>query len=323
MHAQDVVLILTQQADYSVDIVIDHLAAFDVRVIRFDTLDFPMRSQLVAEASRRGWEATLAVPGGRVVRLAELRSVWYRRPQGFDLPTMSRQVRQFSLAESRMALGGLLRAADCLWMNNPEREVVAGYKPLQLQLAAKIGLQVPPSLLTNDPEALRGFFEDHRGGVIYKTMSNGYLVEADGSLSSIYTSKVELSDLAYSARVRTTPCLFQAVVPKDVELRVTIVNKRIFSAEIHSQATGQGRVDWRRAYDELTYSHHSLPPQVGDKLLALIDAFGLVYAAVDMILTPDGEYVFLEINPGGQWGWLEDELDLPVSATIAETLASA
>jgi glutathione synthase/RimK-type ligase-like ATP-grasp enzyme len=118
--------------------------------------------------------------------------------------------------------------------------------------------------------------------------------------------------------------LFQAYVPKRSELRVTVVGERVFAAEIGSQATHHTRHDWRR-YDMAHTPHtpHALPEPVARAAVALVRALGLVYGAIDLVLTPDGDYVFLEINPNGQYLWIEHLTGLPITAAIADHLIGA
>jgi len=142
----------------------------------------------------------------------------------------------------------------------------------------------------------------------------------EGGPQSIYTSRVTSDDLTQLERVQHTACLFQEYVSKSIELRLTVVGRKIFCAEIDSQRSPKSSVDWRTSYDDLKYAVHKLPKSVAQKCLDLVDRLGLVFAAVDFILTPDGRYVFLEVNPNGQWGWIEDETGLPISSAIIELL---
>jgi glutathione synthase/RimK-type ligase-like ATP-grasp enzyme len=112
-------------------------------------------------------------------------------------------------------------------------------------------------------------------------------------------------------------------VPKRFELRVTVVGEQVFAAEIHSQQTNRTRVDWRR-YDLSHTPHlpHALPEHVQVKCVELVRRLGLCYGAIDLILTPDGRYVFLEINPSGQYMWIEERTGLPISEAVANLLVS-
>jgi glutathione synthase/RimK-type ligase-like ATP-grasp enzyme len=118
--------------------------------------------------------------------------------------------------------------------------------------------------------------------------------------------------------------ILQAYVPKQLELRITVVGQQIFAAEIHSQQTHHTRHDWRR-YDLSNTPHfpHELPLEVSERCIQLVNRLELCYGAIDMILTPDGQYVFLELNPSGQYGWIEQETGLPISSAICDFLMAS
>ncbi len=124
-----------------------------------------------------------------------------------------------------------------------------------------------------------------------------------------------------TSALRSCPVIVQEQIPWRVELRVTVVGDQIFACEIHSQISNHARLDWRR-YDTGATPHlvHELPGEIADRCVALTHRLGLRYGAVDLILTPDGRYVFLEINPNGQWLWIENLTGLPISQAVCDLL---
>jgi glutathione synthase/RimK-type ligase-like ATP-grasp enzyme len=170
------VLVLTQQLDGHADQVIAELNRREIPVLRFDTADFPQRAQLSAATRKGSWQGSL-VTGERTLPLSQIASVLYRRPTPFELdPALPPSGQQFASAEARTAIGGLLRSANCTFVNHPEKIVSADYKPWQLQVASDCGLEIPASLLTNEPAAVFDFFERCRGQLIYKTLSGGLII---------------------------------------------------------------------------------------------------------------------------------------------------
>jgi len=316
------VLVLTQQLDAHADLVIAELNRRGVSVVRFDTADFPQRAQLSARIERGAWEGTL-VTENRSIALGEIASIWYRRPTPFELdPALPPSSQQFASAEARMAIGGLLRSTTCLWVNHPEKIVSADYKPWQLQVASACGLEIPASLVTNEPAAVFEFFERCQGQLIYKTLSGGLIMSESGEAVSIYTSRVTLDDLRMEIdRVRSTACLFQELVPKKVELRITIVGTHVFVAAISYRDPEQVALDWRTAYHNLQYHVYELPEAIREKCLVFLQRLGLSFAALDMIVTPDDRYVLLEANPCGQWAWIQNATGLPICETLADLLS--
>ena len=321
MASTKTVLVLTQQLDSHADLVIHELNRRGVPVVRFDTADFPQRSTLIARNRTDLWEGAIAFQN-RSLDFAQIGSIWYRRPTPFELdPTLTPSGQQFASAEARMAVGGILRSTNCLWINHPEKIVTTDYKPLQLKVAGDCGLEIPASLLTNEPDAVFDFFEQCQGQMIYKTLSGGLIMSESGEAVSIYTSRVTLDDLhRESERVRSTACLFQELVPKKVELRITMVGNQVFSAAISYRDPDQAALDWRTAYQNLQYNVYHLPEEVCYKCLLFVQKLGLSFAAIDMIVTPDDRHVFLEANACGQWGWIQNATGLPICETLVDLL---
>jgi ATP-grasp ribosomal peptide maturase len=321
MDPNKTVLVLTQQLDAHADLVIAELNRRGVPVVRFDTADFPQRAQLIARLARSGWEGTL-VTRDRALPLEQIARIWYRRPTPFELdPALPPSGQQFASAEARMAIGGLLRSARCAWVNHPEKIVSADYKPWQLQVASDCGLEIPASLITNDPAAVFDFFEQCQGQLIYKTLSGGLIMSESGDAVSIYTSRVTIDDLRLeSERVRQTACLFQELVPKKVELRITIIGEQIFAAEISYRDPDQAALDWRTAYQHLQYRIYDLPEAISQKCLAFVQRLGLSFAALDLIVTPDDRYVLLEANACGQWAWIQNATGMPICEALVDLL---
>lgn len=147
------------------------------------------------------------------------------------------------------------------------------------------------------------------------------IVAESGEVVSVYTSRVTLDDLRDEAScVRYTACLFQEQVPKKVELRITVLGEHVFPAEITYMHPERATVDWRTAYQDLQYGIHELPQEIHRKCLALVHKLGLSFAAIDMIVTSDNRFVFLEANPNGQWQWIERATGFPICETLVDLL---
>jgi glutathione synthase/RimK-type ligase-like ATP-grasp enzyme len=137
----------------------------------------------------------------------------------------------------------------------------------------------------------------------------------------MYTHPVRRRDAAGYQALRHAPLILQEYVPKEVELRITVVGERVFAAEIRSQASRVTQHDWRHYDNErATYAPSALPADVEQRCVRLVQALGLCFGAIDLIVTPEGEYVFLEINPNGQWAWVESLTGLPIADAVAELL---
>jgi ATP-grasp ribosomal peptide maturase len=310
------VLILTQPVDPTADYVIAELRRRRVPLVRLDPGDFPEQVVLSAtleEASH--WSGTIR-DQHREVQLSRVRSVYYRRPSSFRLHLdMSGPERRWATLQARFGLGGLLASLP-RWLNHPERIAHASFKPIQLQMARGCGLRVPPTLITNDPaEAAR--FANHHERVIYKPLAAGGVAEA-GTNRLLYCAVVDPADLP-DPSVRRTAHLFQAWVDKDYEVRLTVVDGECFAAAIHAGSALAG-LDWRADYDHLDYTVVTPPEAVRTRAYRLLRMLGLRFGAFDFIVDADGRWVFLEVNPNGQWAWIEERTGLPIAAAIATAL---
>lgn len=222
--------------------------------------------------------------------------------------------------EARAGLWGLLRAIDGVWVNHPDTIREAAYKPRQLSLAHQLGLDIPQTLITNNPDAFRRFYQECQGNVIYKLLGfPSYEIEGDG-VASTFTSLVPEDMLKEAYRIKETAHLFQEYRKKICDLRVVIIGEHLFAIEIHPLSE-ETRIDFRRDYRALHYGIHQLPETIKQALLTLTRKYRLQYAAIDLLYTPEKQYLFLELNPVGQLGWLEEPTGLPLFQTLAFFLA--
>ncbi|UGY91041.1 ATP-grasp ribosomal peptide maturase [Streptomyces gobiensis] len=311
------VLVLAGRFDPTADLAIEELNRRAVPVFRADVAEFPLRLVLDASLNGSGWHGTLSTDQ-RTLHLQAVRSIYYRRPSRPQFPKdMSPEARKVAEREARLGFGGLLAALPCRWLSPPGKAADAEYKPLQLRVAAEAGLSVPRTLITNDPHAAKDFAESVGGQLVYKPF---YPVRGtvQGEMSAVYTTLVDPRDLSHP-NIATTAHLFQEWVPKVHEVRLTAVGSRMFATEIHTDSES-GRVDWRSDYESHTYKICDPPPEVAAGVRQTLDRLGIFYGAFDFAVTPEGDWRFLEVNPSGQYGFVEQATGLPITAAIADYL---
>jgi glutathione synthase/RimK-type ligase-like ATP-grasp enzyme len=263
----------------------------------------------------------ITLPDGSSFRLEDIGAIWYRRPSPIKADQHLPELQQaFIEREARSGLWGMLRALDgACWVNHPGAINEAAYKPYQLALARRLGLLVPRTLLTNNPDEFRRFYEECRGHVIYKLLGfPAYEVE-DGAIASTYTSHVPETLLQEAYRIKATTHLFQEFQEKIFDLRVIVIGEKVFAIEIYPLSE-ETRLDFRLDYRALRYAVHTLPAEIEGALLAMVQAYGLKYAAIDLLYTVERRYLFLELNAVGQLGWLEEPTGLPLFASLAQFL---
>jgi glutathione synthase/RimK-type ligase-like ATP-grasp enzyme len=233
------------------------------------------------------------------------------------------QYREFAIAESEAALHGVFAGLECFWVSKPETIRKAELKLYQLSMALKLGLDVSPTIVTNDEESAAQFYMRHNGEVVFKPLRRSRIVDGD-EVQLLYTSKVGSAEARQFDRVAYTPTLLQRNLAKRLDIRVTVIGTRAFAVEIHSQDREVSSQDWRRAETaSLVHSPHALPQDLETKCIQLVREMDLAFGALDFILTPEGDYQFLEINPNGQWAWIEQLCpEIPLRETLADLLLS-
>lgn len=319
---RDVVLLITHSGDYfTVDRVAQALSRRGARPFRLDTDQFPLVVQLAARLSNQGLNHSLEY-GGQSISIEQVQAVWMRR---IWQPQLSKELApQFQAAcarESLAALDGFWDSLkDARWVDDLQRINAAENKLRQLRVACEVGLVIPRTLVTNNPEEVRGFFQEVEGKMVAKLLTPlSYSMK--GSPFFVYTSAVKEEDLLDAETLRYSPMVFQEQIPKQQELRVVFVAGNLFVGALDASGYAASTVDWRRATTEAcVWQPHELPIDVVRCLNAFMARFELVFGAFDLIQTPSGEYVFLEVNPTGEWGMLERDLGYPIAEAIADAL---
>jgi glutathione synthase/RimK-type ligase-like ATP-grasp enzyme len=305
------ILIVSFPDNEHVERVRQHLT---VRSIVVDTANFPVSLGLDAQLGESVERLRLNLPDGQHVELAEVGAVWYRRIRPYKVhdDLADETARLFAWSESNEALLGVWYSLQCFWMNAPTADEVAQRKIRQLQVARRVGLPIPETLVTNEPAVARSFLQHHGpGNVVRKAFRN--IAQAPRE-----TSVVSEEDLALIEAVRYAPVIFQRYVPADLDLRVTVVESDIFAAAIRSGPDYQA--DYRLGLASATVRPYDLPDDVSARLLELMKAFGLNFGAIDMRVTPEGEHVFLEVNPAGEYLFISERTGQPIPAAIAASL---
>jgi MvdC family ATP-grasp ribosomal peptide maturase len=321
---RDAVLLLTHSADfYTVDLVAEALTRRGARPFRLNTERFPASLKLSARLGNDRAKHLITDEGAQL-NAEEVRAVWARKLWTPRMETdLDERFREMCVRESVAAFEGFLDALHAArWVNDLQRERAAENKQRQLRLAAGAGLRITRTLVTNDPAAARQFFDETEGQMVAKLL-RPLTVSMNADTDFVYTSRVSAEDLANAETLRHSPMVFQELIPKARELRVAWVAGETFTGELDASGTSHGQTDWRRAApEECRWQRGELPAEVSSGLHTLMSELGLVFGAIDLIQTPSNEYVFLEVNPAGEWGMLERDLNLPIADAIARALIS-
>lgn len=280
-----------------------------------DLSTFPQRwsAEFALDPERESW---VLIRAGERLQLGGVSTVWWRRPEPFqpspELTDPAQRAHAFRQCEQAMA--SMWQSLDALWVNDPTREAVADRKLHQLAVARRVGLTIPHTLVTNDPVRARTFATALSPR---RVISKGMRLPREGTWR---TRWADPGDAEVFEAARYAPAVFQEYVGAETDLRVTIVGDQLFAAEIDASRTSYP-LDWRVDFANAKVTPTSLPDPLAAKLRSLMAEFGLVYGAADLRRTRDGDYAFLEVNPSGQWLFVERRTGEPITEAVANLLA--
>ena len=312
------ILVVSHAGDDHLEPVVGALRRLGHEPAVFDLADYPTKTAIaLSYGDGDGDPLWLELADGRMFDLSRCRSAWWRRPMPFtiDPAITDRGKASWVFNECHEAISGLWSALDVTWVNPPQATEAAMMKSWQLRVAASVGLEIPRTLITNSPREAKEFVT--AVGVnrtVYKAFSA--TIENWRETRVLREPELELLDA-----VQYAPVIFQEYVPASVDLRVTLIGDEVFPAAIHSQDL-EYTVDFRMHLDTVRMEPATLPGSVVAALYRLLDRMNLRYGAVDMRRTPDGRYVFLEINPAGQWIFVEEKTGQPMTDAMARLLAA-
>jgi glutathione synthase/RimK-type ligase-like ATP-grasp enzyme len=276
-----------------------------------DSRDFPVHWHISLRI-QKGNVGFDVVSVGATISDRDLAGLWWRRP---NLPQIADEVTdpaiiEFCQNESTALLHGLLFSLGSKVINPLIAHRSGRNKPYQLAIAQSLGLRVPRTLVTSSPEHVAVFRDDLNADTVFKILTPA------PEQRLIETRILDDRHTASLGAIRVAPLIFQEKIDKVADIRVTVIDRQCFSVECK---TDTGALDWRVA-PAIRYVPHALPDFVADQLLALHRTLGLRYGAVDLCVTSDGDYVFLETNVSGQFIFGEIEADLPLTRAMAHAL---
>lgn len=302
------ILIITHKTDYTADVVVNKLNQRGIGYRRLNCEDL-----LSSEFSIRFGEDLKF----SILDEDNYQSVWFRRTKLPEIQGLSSEETIYVLNDIDSFLNNIFSILPARWLSRPAAVYEAENKLLQLKTARRIGLTIPDTLVTNSKAELKSFYDENGQDIVIKPISQTRISSKENS-AFIFTNPVPQNLIDRIEEFDLTPCIFQRNIPKDYEIRATVVGEKVFAAAVHSQTDEETKVDWRRK--KLRFREIALPSEIHDLCVQLTKELDLGFGAIDLIKTPTGEYVFLEINPNGQWAWIESETGQKISDAIIEYL---
>lgn len=278
--------------------------------------DFPRERSLSVAigASETGGDLLTIVNNNQrssiTIDCSDITAIWLRRPNlsTFDTQGVHEHDLNFVVGECKAFCAGLIvnLPKHARWINPVESHYAAASKARQLTLAAKSGLKVPVTLMSNDPPTIRSFISRQEDGAIFKPFHPGFWNESGRSLVQ-YTIPITAEMLQVDQAIQMSPGIYQQQIRKKFEIRANVFGDRIISAKIDSQALQDTKSDWRvDLSNRVSIAPFTLPLEIERNILDFMRRMNLTFGCIDLICDENGDFIFLEINEQGQFLWIEE-----------------
>jgi glutathione synthase/RimK-type ligase-like ATP-grasp enzyme len=305
------ILIITHKEDFTADFVINKLNNIGIKYYRLNCEDINKENYIFQNQTNLNFN---------INGIESFNSVWFRRTKLPEIGIDNEAEKLYLLSDYDSLLSNIYQLVNAKkWLSHPKYVYEAENKIFQIKLAQLIGFLVPDTLVTNNHVNLIRFIEDHKNNIIVKPIREGRIRHKDG-FKTIFTNKIDSETIQKIKDFDLTPCIFQEYIEKEYEIRVTVVGNKVFSAKVDSQNYEETKIDWRK--EKILFQPYQLPENISERCVALTKRLNVSFGAIDLIKSTTGEYIFLEINPNGQWAWLEMEVGLKISDEIINFLTS-
>jgi glutathione synthase/RimK-type ligase-like ATP-grasp enzyme len=297
------ILILGNSKDVHAAHLKNALTQAGARAEYLDTSLFPTQISLSWQPNTQ--EGYLTLSDGYKLNLSDIHSVFWRSFSGVRIPPIKDSEHQrIAFNDAMSAMRSLMQGSSIHWVNSWQAYQFHKEKPLQLSKAKQIGVAIPPTLISNDPEAIAKFAKSYKK-VIFKPVYGGAHIQL--------LTEAHLESERLKLALSLSPVTLQEYIP-GTNIRTYVIGDSIYSAEIRSQS-----LDFREDRDAQLIPVE-LPQAVQQQCLAIAKAFFLEWTAIDWRLKPNGEYIFLEANPSPMFLHFEHQTGFPIAQKLVSFL---
>lgn len=314
------VLVLTYGEDLHADYVTDYFSKNGYGFLRIDTENLIGNYNISFSTEK---SCCIINTGDKDYIIDSSWNIWNRRVMNPDVEKgLPKDILNMIFEETERTWDGLLFSHKGRVVNRPQNHFFANNKIDQLNFAVNNSenIYVPDTIVSNNPTVVKNFYEKHKGNVCFK-LQKGVIIKSDEQYQTIYTNRVTKSDLEKIDLVATHPCLFQEYIEKNYEIRIIATEFDQVGIAIHSQKSEVSKIDFRKYdFDNVTYNHIELPNEIKQFCLKMIKHYGLHFGVFDFIFSINKEFVFLELNPNGQWLWLQLKSGYDLTELVAKNI---
>ncbi len=321
------ILIISYSKDEHTEIVQRELKKIGANFFRLNTDEFSSRYFIsFGYKNKKQFCKIFDKTTRKTITSVDVRVVWLRRVRLFTIAKDMNgfDYKRFSTAEID---GFFVNLWQCLskkvfWCNPIlYTNLAQDSRMYQYHMALKSGLDIPDTFYTNNPFYL-SLLINHYGTLALKPIKRKFVIgNRKTDFKAIFTNLLtekENNLQQFKTSLKNTPVHIQKYVEKDYEIRLTVIGSLFFACKINSQLSKRTTVDWRRYdFSSSQYTKINIPIKLKKQIKQFMKKTHLVFGAIDLIKTKDDRYVFLEINPAGQWQWIENLTKMPISKKLA------
>jgi glutathione synthase/RimK-type ligase-like ATP-grasp enzyme len=315
------VLILSRSQDYEADLIGIELLRRGIDYARLNIEDITRSLSITCNIESKSNPECQIKIGPTIINTSDIAVVLFRnfdhQMSSFDDLNLNSV---FIYQQWSDALEILYSRLKCGWINSPDATRRASNRVCQLMAAKEAGFNIPCTLITNDPQKAHDFYYKSNGNMIVKVLHH-HDIEIQNKLYSIYSHLIKEDDLSRFSDLAYAPCILQNKLSKNSELRVTVVGDQVFAAEINTGALAGVQDDIHRfRLSELIKKPVELKREDKSRCIRMINSLGLSYGAIDFLITEGGQLDFLEINPTGDWIWIEHQTKIPITKAVVNLI---
>lgn len=317
-------LVVTNKSDLSSDYLIQRIKKRSVPFIRLNTEDFGVGFKIDICLSNLSKSFVISFSDGRMIKREDISAVYFHHPISPKLAAgLDDDDLMFAERETVETLRSVWRLIpNELWLNHPKHIWIGSNKVDQLAVAIDQGFKVPDTLISSEKNSVESFIGLTDSNIIAKAVKHGFVTKEKEMwvASTRRLPKAYMSDYDSYFEI---PITYQHEVQKTYDIRVVVVGSKVFATAIHSQGQKETEVDWRVGdILDINLPHESieLPKNIEQKCCKIVKHYSLKYSSIDLVYSDNKEYYFLELNPNGQWAWIEQLTGKPIRDTIIDTL---
>lgn len=293
--------------------------------IRFNCDHYPSDTLQLSSCFINGKWQRLLFDGQEWHDMRDVCAVWFRRASNIgekSLMEIDPLYRHAAIQEATRAFDDFFYTLDAFMLNPPHLTPVFYAKEWQLEIASSLGWRIPETCITNSFEQLQELLKRHNKGFIAKPLTSYFVNHESQKGATLFATFVQPEQVESFEGISLSPMIFQEPIPKKLELRIPVVGDKIWAYSIDSQSNKNAIHDWRRAGLEMVkqWQPYELPSHIKEKIHAFMQKMGCIYGSFDVIVTPDDDYVFLEINTDGEFFWLDELSGYQISRAFAQML---